>query len=398
MVPWAYEANVDAEITETKMSLNSLATELVLQVFRSCTSIADVLNLSLTCRRFHQALAGSQRLAILAHAAEVEYGPMKDIVQLVTQNASQPAHLIREAPMSLNLLQQVVEVGRVAKKWEEIYPLKKWKINFEDRRLLTDVERWCLRRAIYRLWLYCRAFHSPLYPRTSRLAPPIVRERAELLHNWTTTELAEIEDTRLVVRDVVQNHICPSNSTIQRKFHKRYPDHQHPLLFNVHLHPPPLAYSHFAAAGRESCSPPDPETEPFSTFPNKIHRDDRPVTHIVAPSNKYATKFRLDLYHEPGLEGWGDDIPHYYVVEDMLKLDPGQVIWLRENAHLKQQVEQYVRGLGDWFDNNGETFGQTVDWVLSERGEDIVAFRDGLVDGELGVARNMRTYSACSLS
>lgn len=373
------------------MLLDLLPTELVLQIFRSCASIADVLHLSLTCRRFHQVFTGSQKLTILAHAAEAEYGPMNDIIQLVTQNASQPAHIMREAPMSLGLLVQVVEVGHVAKKWEEIYPLKKWKINYEDRRLLTDVERRCLRRAIYRLWLYCRAFHSPYYPRMSRLAPPTVRERAELLHNWSTLELAEIEDARLVVRDVVQNHICPSNSTIQRKFHKRYPDHQNPLLFNVHL--PPLTYSHLAAPTREPCSPPEPDSDPFFNASPSVNRDNHPVNHIVEPANKYATKFRLDLYHEPGLEGWGDDIPHYYVVEDMLKLDPGQVLWLRENAQLKEQVERYIRSLGDWFDNNGETLGQTVEWVLAERGEDKADFRDSIADGELGVATKMRSYA-----
>ncbi|KAK2839176.1 hypothetical protein FQN49_006397, partial [Arthroderma sp. PD_2] len=186
-------------------------TELLLQIFQSCASIADVLNLALTCRRFHGIFASSQKLPLLAFAAEAEYGPLKDIIQLVTQNSSQPAHMIREAPLSINLLQQIVAVGRVAKKWEEIYPVKKWKVDFEDRRLLTDDERHTLRRAIYRLWLYSRAFHNPLYPRASRAVPGVVRERAELLHNWSTSELAEMEDTRLVIREVVQNHICPSN-------------------------------------------------------------------------------------------------------------------------------------------------------------------------------------------
>ncbi|KAL1952488.1 hypothetical protein VTO42DRAFT_5194 [Malbranchea cinnamomea] len=319
----------------------------------------------------------------------MEYGPLEDIIQLVTQNASQPAHLKREAPMSLSLMQQVVEVGRVAKKWEEIYPLKKWKVNYVDRRLLTLAERRSLRRAIYRLWLYCRAFHNPYYPRTSRLSPTVIRERAALLHNWTTSELAEIEDVKSVIRDVVQNQICPSNSTIQRKFHKRYPDHQHPLLFNVQLpHPQPLSHSHFLAPpSLEGCSPLGPDNgDMFSVLP-KVNRDFRPISHIVPPTNKYATKYRLDLYHEPGLEGWGDDIPHYYVVEDMLKLDPGQVLWLRENAHLKVQVESYVRSLGDWFENNGETFGKTVEWVLNERGEDIEVFRDEIAEGKLGIAR-----------
>ncbi|OAT10182.1 F-box domain-containing protein [Blastomyces gilchristii SLH14081] len=286
------------------MPLDTFATELLLQIFYSCNSIADVLNLSLTCRRLHGVFSSSQKLPILANAVDAEFGPLEDIIQLITQNASQPAHVSREAPISLSLIQQAVEVGRVAKKWEEIYPIKKWKVDFENRRVLNAQERLVLRRAAYRLWLYSRAFHCQLFPRTSRTLPSIVHERAELLHNWSTSELAEIEDFRLVMRELT------------------------------------------------------------NTSPN----------------------FTPDLYHEPGTEGWGDQIHHYYVVEDMMKLDPSQVLWLRENAPLKGQVESYVRSMGDWFDNNGETFGQTLEWVMNERGGDYMELHFSIVDGEVGIA------------
>lgn len=89
-------------------------------------------------------------------------------------------------------------------------------------------------------------------------------------------------------------------------------------------------------------------------------------------------------YHEPGGEGWGDDIPHYYVVEDMQKLDPGQIIWLKENAPLKGMVESYINGKGDWFKNNGETFGQTLEWVLQERDEDVAEIRAAIMEEVMG--------------
>ncbi|WEW56370.1 hypothetical protein PRK78_001813 [Emydomyces testavorans] len=366
------------------MLFDFLATELVLHVFYSCDSIADVLNLSLTCRRFHGIFSASQKLLILANAAETEYGPLHEVIQLVTQNASQPAHITRQAPMSINLLEQIIQVGRVAKKWEAIYPIKKWKVDYENRRLLTDMERFHLRRAIYRLWLYSRAFHSPSFPRTSRVIPFVVRERAELLHNWSTSELAEIEDVRLVIRDVVQNHICPSNGTIQRKFRKRYPDATPSLSFNIHLNYPPPASNVVPSSNLNT-------SDAFfftSRSPNSnLDNDNRAFRHHTNPPNKYATKFRSDLYHEPGLEGWGDEIPHYYVVEDMLKLDPSQILWLRENALLKEQVERYIRSMGDWFENNGETFAQTLEWVISERGEDVTSFREAIGDQELGIAK-----------
>lgn len=97
-------------------------------------------------------------------------------------------------------------------------------------------------------------------------------------------------------------------------------------------------------------------------------------------------KYASNASHEPGAEGWGDDVGHYYIVEDMLKMDPGQILWLRENAPLKGMVERYVKGFGEWFENNGETFGQTFDWVLEERGEDVGDLRAMIAEGELGIA------------
>ena len=93
------------------------------------------------------------------------------------------------------------------------------------------------------------------------------------------------------------------------------------------------------------------------------------------------------MFHDPGAEGWGDEIPHYYVVQDMMKLDPGQVLWLREYAPMKEQVEVFVQSLGEWFRDNGETFGDTLDWVMAERGEDVGEFRAAIADREVGVVR-----------
>lgn len=80
----------------------------------------------------------------------------------------------------------------------------------------------------------------------------------------------------------------------------------------------------------------------------------------------------------------------YYVVEDMLKLHPGQLMELYDfvvngkgklgmmdgmmttttttTSH-KAAVKAFVARLGEWFDNNGETLGETVTFVISERGE-----------------------------
>lgn len=353
------------------MLFEDLATELVVQVFYSCNSVIDVTALSSTCRRFRNIYSASQKLLILQNAAETQYGPLQDLVQLITHNASQPAHITRFVPFSFALLKQIVQYGHVAEKWSDIYPFKKWKYNFESRRLLTVDERYRVRRAIYRSWLYSRAFHNHDHPRELRNTRLVLLKRAALLHNWSTEELAEIADVHTVMREVVHSNICPSNGAIARKFKRRYPDTQHALLFNIHLnYPPPSQSTH----------------NPFS-MPNSFSSH---FNNTSTYTSRYASsKYSLHPSHEIGAEGWGDDIPHYYVIQDYLKLDPGQILWLKENAPLKGMVEGYVRNLcqdGDWFTNNGETWVETLEFVLDERGEDVGDFNGCLADGEIGIA------------
>ncbi len=355
------------------MLLENLATELVLQIYFACLSVTDVTALSSTCRRFRNIYSSSQKLSILENAAETQFGPLLDLTQLLTHNASQPAHVIRDVPFSAALLKQIVRHGRVAEKWCDIYPFKKWKYNYENRRLLTSEERYRLRRAIYRSWLYSRAFHNREHPRELRAAKLVLQKRAALLHNWNTWELAEIADVHAVIREVVHSNICPSNGTIARKFKKRYPEHEHGLLFNIHLNYPP---------------PAPPTFNPFNNHSLSSHFNNTPSYSSRFSSSKYS----LHSNHDIGAEGWGDDIPHYYVIEDMLKMDPEQILWLKENAPLKGMVETYVRTLGEnydgsnWFTNNGETWVQTLEFVLDERGEELGDFMEGIGEEDLGIA------------
>jgi hypothetical protein len=354
------------------MLFEDLATELVVHIYLSCNAAKDVTALSSTCDRFRNIYNSSQKLPILEQVAETQFGPLQDLTQLLTHNASQPAHITRSVPFSLALLKQMVQHGRVAEKWCEIYPFKKWKYNFESRRLLTSDEHYRVRRAIYRIWLYSRAFHNYDHNREHRATRPVLLKRAALLHNWSTWELAEIADVHGVMRDVVQSNICPSNGTIARKFGKRYPGNEHSLLFNIHLNYPPTAPQAF---------------NPFAPNPLATQLHNTPTY----ASRYAASKYSLHPSHEVGAEGWGDDIPNYYVIEDMLKLQPDQILYLKENAPLKGMVEAYIKDLcpgNDWFTNNGETWVQTLQFVLEERGDDVGEFMGAITEGELGVAVN----------
>lgn len=103
--------------------------------------------------------------------------------------------------------------------------------------------------------------------------------------------------------------------------------------------------------------------------------------------------------------GFGDDIGHYYVIEDMLKLAPDQILWLDEHINGEKSkddgevelqdisdegdvVNDLVSAMGaPWFENNGETFGDTLNTVITERGDDADAFKQAVEQGEMGVVR-----------
>ena len=339
------------------MLFEDLPAETVTQIFLHAPTVSSALALSSTCHYFRKVYTSSKKLIILSQAVETQYGPLHDAIQLITHNSSQPAQLVRSAPLSEALVRSVVQVGQTAARWEELYPFKKWKSDFQNRRLLTDKERYLVRRALYRLWLFTRAFHTRTYSRMIRGSTESMRERAALLHNFNTDELSEMLDVHNVLRDTVGSNVCPSNGTIRRKFQKRFPESNYQLLFNIHLNYPP----------------------PSSFVPSGYYHSSANM------ESKFHNKFTPSRHHEPGAEGWGDDILHYYVVEDMLKLDPEQILYLKDNCPYKAQVEGFTQNLGEWFTNNGETFCQTLGHVIYQRGGEMEELREAVRDGEAGV-------------
>lgn len=102
--------------------------------------------------------------------------------------------------------------------------------------------------------------------------------------------------------------------------------------------------------------------------------------------------------------GWGDEVTHYYLVEDVLKLHPGQILQLFRGAVGEEEpvlrgfkgggeqqrygngvVETFLAGMGEWFYNNGETMAETIACVLEDRGEeDAESDGGGIVGNEDG--------------
>ena len=89
----------------------------------------------------------------------------------------------------------------------------------------------------------------------------------------------------------------------------------------------------------------------------------------------------------------------------MLKLDPGQIMHLYAGVTgqigsdpasfglgqdgllgAKGLVEHFVAGLGDWFENNGETLKETIGRVVEDRGEVFDDLLNYVEDGTSGIA------------
>ena len=339
------------------MHITDLANELLLHILQSCPTISSLLALASTCRHLHAILA-HHKLPLLYQSFEAQYGPINDAIRLVTYNGSQVAHVLcRSPPHSMALLKRLVEVGQIARKWTTLYPSQKWTgEESANRRLLSSEEKYSLRRACYRIWLYDMAFHTPLHAhRTTRLLPQLVRTRAQVLRPWPGEQLAEILDLYAVFRTILHFHVCPSNGTVLRRHKQRFPDDPFPLISSTKT----------------------------AKFNNDAFADFHQAFFHSTPQVSRLSMARNHNQYGATVEGWGDDIAQYYVVEDMLKLNPGQLMHLLESltgeagagvdadsmafcgfGSKKATVEHFVAGLGEWFDNNGETLVETICFVV----------------------------------
>ena len=320
-------------------------------------------------------------------------GPLPDAIRLVTHNASQPAHIPRPPPpQSIALLKRLVDVGRVANKLVEIYPSQKWDdVASCCRRLLTSDEAHRLRRATYRHWLFSKAFHQPSYPRESRGQPALMRARAALLRPWPAPELAEIMDVQETLRDILAFHVFPSNASVLRRHSECWPDSTHPfMLISRNMH-----HRNYGSTLRTK---------------TKANYQNDPYPYVAGCPSAYHGKQTNILQ-----EGWGDDITHYYVIEDMLKLNPQHILWLYQHVanergwqesdapilwidrmvdgnHWPKTNPKLVKAMVEdisapWFGNNGQTLGETLEFVAEERGEDGAEMKLAVVEGQIGVVR-----------
>lgn len=91
---------------------------------------------------------------------------------------------------------------------------------------------------------------------------------------------------------------------------------------------------------------------------------------------------------EQTMDGWGDEIEQYHVLNDLLKLTPAQIMQLYNTALSKQDVHGFVddRVGSQWFWNNGESMLHTWILVMHGRGVPVQEMREKVFCGMAGIA------------
>lgn len=100
---------------------------------------------------------------------------------------------------------KILEVCKVVKGWERIFPQHRFHDSPLCARILTQAENERLRRALYHWMRYAYYFHGNLERPDSHV--PV---HARFLRALSNSELRELKDLWLTVRDIVEHKLCPS--------------------------------------------------------------------------------------------------------------------------------------------------------------------------------------------
>jgi hypothetical protein len=343
--------------TRRNMALQDLAPELLIRIFESLSTVSDIVNLSLTCRYLSAILPSSQKLTIFYRALDETDGPVEEIIQLLTQNQNQSVHIRRTPPLSLALLSQVTAVARVARRYVDLYPRFRWpEGESAHRRLLSPHEARRLRRAVYRMWSYVKAFHQFSY-RVETIESMVKEERLKLLRSWSNDELLELENLRGLMEQLLATEICPTDGEV----YSRIPEDAQ----QFHLS---LRYPH---------------RRPVSVIPSGYH-DLFYSSHLSETGLNKQSVQELRLRH---MQGWGSEMQNFYFIQSFLKLSPAQILWLYDNAVSRADVEGFIEQQTHdrcFFESGSLLFH---DWVtlLHARNVDVQQAREAVWSGNAGI-------------
>ncbi|TDZ40354.1 hypothetical protein CTRI78_v010307 [Colletotrichum trifolii] len=141
--------------------------------------------------------------------------PEQVMFNAILSNGKPTSTLSLPAPQLVALtdgdLPSLLQCCRVVRQWEELYPQLHWFSIPEDCRQLTDSEKFKLRRALYRWWLYAFYFHGELpRPRGGQPEAFVNDIRNSHMRIHSTCELLEIRDIFEAGKALVRHYIFPN--------------------------------------------------------------------------------------------------------------------------------------------------------------------------------------------
>jgi hypothetical protein len=301
------------------MSIDRLSTELLQRIYEYST-IRDVINLSKTTKKNHNAYLGCQLRILQKAIYNSPYSPFPELIKLVISgepdNIRKPigTELRRGAivdrvisstkvpPLSLDFIMKMKRYANVAERWTEIYPQLRWRYDSSSRRLLRPVEAQRLRKAIYQIWTYHNLFHDKLFCDYSPEPPPQASPphrndlRFRLARTWSTIDMVRQSEFMDKMRQLLEIDLYPSNAMVQYSFNKFLPE-------------------------------------------------------------KMLAKL-----------AWGEDDFHRPLIDTLLKVTPDDLLHLYQDTTTKQERVQYLLKKGHWFVSSASSFDETVHMLaMAER-------------------------------
>jgi hypothetical protein len=301
-----------------------LSTELVQKIYRQIETVQGVTRLSEMSKFFNECYK-AQRLIILTNAVETQYSPVRDLIQLSTSKNDKSVHVSRDPPMTVGLLVHMVQFGKVAERWVSIYPQLRWAEDSDNRRSLREHEIVRLRRAIYRHWTYGNAFHS--------------RDAIKLDMPRPSCDSESLDDVRFFLL-------------------RTYTTHE---LYQV---------------------------AEFDDMMKKVISNNLcPSDAMIADrySQSYLGYNHFNLGSLVAREGWGNQTVHQNVVQDMLKLNPAQILNLLDKTFTKFQRLDYLNKKADYFWDAPATLRVSIQAVATDRDSYLDVFNTYNQDSVWGI-------------
>jgi len=148
--------------------------------------------------------------------------------------------------------------------------------------------------------------------------------RLTFVRQFSTDEIVEIGEMYDVLHEMVYNELCPSNAMIQKHYNQGFPGKD--ILY-------------FGS---------------YETYPLHAWED--------GPRGA-ASKLPRDMVYE----AWGSYETQFVKVQDIMKLRPDQLLYLRNQLHCKAERLAYLNNMPEMFHRRPASLRDALEAVMAER-------------------------------